>query len=42
MNNKDFAYEWFDFADNDLNSAKFPHWVGRTGYEKSIRKCWKN
>ncbi|SHH84037.1 HEPN domain-containing protein [Caloranaerobacter azorensis DSM 13643] len=23
MNNKDIAYEWFDFADNDLDSAKF-------------------
>ena len=23
MNNKDVANEWFSFADNDLNSAKF-------------------
>lgn len=23
MNNKDIAKEWFDFADNDLKSAKF-------------------
>lgn len=23
MNNKDVAYEWFSYAENDLNSAKF-------------------